>query len=456
MQKISKATETKLVEALAKVTDLVHDGDTPSEAIIKVAQASDMPIGQVQLMIQAYNNARFTRQHKSASIIAEKTANFTLANPNLILEELYPTNVKEVQAQSLRGPTVSDEYTRPPRLEEPEALFKQATHVLPRPQYPQEPQRFMKRAYSLLKELEFEHVEKRRQLSATQTKAALALEGLADYFRQVYHTPFAEVKEASIALYGPEVEPIFNHVLDMVPQLRREKYDGLQKVAVDQRREPYSLVRQCLQQTNEYVERLEVLNQFSKEAGEASHNVIQHFIPVPPPVIRGSIIQHRKHEKSADGLGDALGNFGSSIAATATGTALGKQLMEEGDPKPRSSLTEDATLKLMDPGHSQKLRGIRAKATFNDLMANDELLQGSDPEHAAKIYNEIAQVSPRAVDQPLLMRALMRRAISQGSTDPHDVQQLADIEGKLKAREEAIEPGELPGIAYGRRGGVAK
>jgi len=444
MQRISKETETKLIRSLEKVASLIQEGGTPSDAIIKVAQDGDLPIGHVQLMVQAYNNARFNQQRKSSSLVSEKAAHFTLADPSVIYETLYPSNVKEANIRSMRGTDISDEYARPPAAIEPDKFSmphftKVAEVISPKSTLPREPEYYVKKAHSLLKELDVEHSEKRRLMNAARDKVAAAFDDLIFYFKQTHHLPFSEVKEASIALYGNEVEPIFDHLSSEMPKVLKDR-SGHYKVAVDRAQQPYSLVEQCLNKVNEYLSRFNDLGRFSKEAGAATIDVMNQFMPTPRQPLKGSLLQHKGTEKKAE---FELGSLSSPLATMGShlmGAALAQQVLSGLQPKEPEKLERGSLLKLMDPAHEQKLRGIRTQATFHDLMSNDEFLSGADPQHVAKLYNEISQVSPRAVDQPMLMRALLRRYVAQGQVDPHEVQQLAEIEGKLKAREEPIEP----------------
>jgi hypothetical protein len=400
-------------------------------------------------MVQAYNNGRFNQQRQSGSLLEEKTAHFPLANPSDIYERLYPKNVKEANARLMRGSDIADEYTRPPTKIEPDrfsvASFTKVAEVLStgaKP-LPREQDYYVKKAHSLLRELDGEHAEKRRLLNASRDKVDEAFDGLTYYFKQAHHLPFSEVKEACLALYGSEAGPVFDHLLDELPKLAKDR-DGHYKLAVDRTREPYSLVEKCLTKVGEYLARFNDLGKFSKEAGTATLDIMNQFMPMPRIPLRGSLLQHKGEEKRAVDIGSITGPIGS-IGQHVMGHMVAQQIMKGIEPKSPDSLESDSLVSMMDPGHEQKLRGIRAQATFHDLMANDDFLQGADPKHVTKLYNEISQVSPRAVDQPLLMRALLRRYIGQGVVDPHDVQQLAELEGKLKERESPVAQAKMPG-----------
>ena len=46
-------------------------------------------------------------------------------------------------------------------------------------------------------------------------------------------------------------------------------------------------------------------------------------------------------------------------------------------------------------------------------------------------YNDIQRLAPRAVQQPAILRAVLRRALAQGALDTHELDQLAKIDETL-------------------------
>jgi hypothetical protein len=61
-------------------------------------------------------------------------------------------------------------------------------------------------------------------------------------------------------------------------------------------------------------------------------------------------------------------------------------------------------------------------------MANDQVLSNSNKVDLLNAYNEIARFSPDILNQPLLMRAALRKMMHQsGVLDSSDASQLKDI-----------------------------
>jgi hypothetical protein len=218
--KITKEGEAKLLSALGQINEMVTEGATPSAAITKVAQADDLPQHQVQLLIQAYNNAKFNRQRATSSLLEEKVAHFKLADPKEIFTALYP-NVKEAAAQAVAN-VVSSDYSLPPaRFDKPlltheqvKAELEKAAAAVPRPTLQHEPTYHVKKAWSLLKELDVEYEERRMKVAHARDVVDNSFNGLLNYFKQAYHIPFAEVKLNAEALLGPKVGVVMRHLTE--------------------------------------------------------------------------------------------------------------------------------------------------------------------------------------------------------------------------------------------------
>lgn len=105
--------------------------------------------------------------------------------------------------------------------------------------------------------------------------------------------------------------------------------------------------------------------------------------------------------------------------------------------KPTDSLLRKDLRKLLDVKHEQKIREIEVNAMLHDLMANDEIISSHEPSNVIRIYNELSQMAPRVSSQQMLLRSLLRKRLQYGGdqVDPFEVQQLLDIENKLRERD---------------------
>jgi hypothetical protein len=86
-----------------------------------------------------------------------------------------------------------------------------------------------------------------------------------------------------------------------------------------------------------------------------------------------------------------------------------------------------AMVSLEDPETENRLKQIRVQAMLSDFLANDPVISSYDPSEVADFFNEIANLSPDVVDQPTIMRGMLRRALTQGQIEPFEAGALAGI-----------------------------
>jgi len=446
--KISKSTERKLLGYLDKVAEHINKGDNPNQAIVKVARSQDIELGHVRLLSQAYNNARTNQQRKSSDELGEKTASFELANIQKITDDLYPRLFKTAAARE-QEEGVSDDYKYAPKLKldrDPKfERFQKMAAYEPPPVLPREPTRQVKKAHSLLKELNRDFEEKRRLVTSYRDKVAVAYNDLVHYFKHAFHkVSQAEARHNAVAYWGRPAQVLMDHVLMDVKEPNRggDKFAS----AMNRSGEPYNLIEKCLTVIEKHAQAREDFRSFSKKADVASEQLVAPFLPTLPERIYGSIVKAAGTDPG--GPGDIITGAKDIVGGGSVGAIqnLVQKSVGTGMGKPEGKLKTDAFMAVTDPQHEAKLRGLRSQAMLTDMMANDPFLSGESPDRVMGLYNQITKLSPRAADQPLLMRALLRRYLAQGQVDPHDIDQLAGIEVKLKQRDEPQREYNLPKI----------
>ncbi len=131
------------------------------------------------------------------------------------------------------------------------------------------------------------------------------------------------------------------------------------------------------------------------------------------------------------------GMVGGPVGAVAAG-----QLKKLFKPKTEEQIQQEALSELMDPEHEAELTKIRTQAMLSEFMATDPIISTYDPDELAMAYNQVVQLTPRAAQQPAVMRGLLRRFLQQqDALEPHEAGQLAQVEVSLKKLEE---PPKLP------------
>ena len=270
-------------------------------------------------------------------------------------------------------------------------------------------------------------------------KVAAAYDELTGYFKQAYAgVSQADARHNAVAFWGRPAQILMDAVVKDVrgPNRSGDKFAA----AMDRSRAPYNLIEKCLSAITKHAQYKGDFHQFSKQADIASESLVAPFVPVLPERIYGSIVKAAKD----DGTGAPSDIITGMQGITGMKDLGVSKAIEKGMGKPEAKLKTEAYMAVTDPQHEAKIRGLKSQAMLSDMMANDPFLSGEQPDRVMGLYNQITKLSPRAADQPLLMRALLRRYLAQGQVDPHDIDQLAGIEVKLKQRDEPQREYNLP------------
>ena len=137
--------------------------------------------------------------------------------------------------------------------------------------------------------------------------------------------------------------------------------------------------------------------------------------------------------------GDFMGNASAPIKTI--GGLLGAKSVADMSPvqkKDPSKVLREQYQKLTDPSHENAIKTIRAKSILHDMVLNDPVISGYDPQDVAMAFNEIAELAPSLVDAPGMIRPLLRKRLESGQLADFDVKQILDMD-KLRAdRDKAL------------------
>jgi hypothetical protein len=441
INKLSKQAEQKLTEALEKVAELVADGQHPNEAIVKIASEEGIPAGHINLMVSAFNTGRTETQRKICDDVFEKAAEFDLADAEDILKQMYPDSVKTA-AEIHTSSVIAEEYALPPtwhtaRVKKASLLSelpplqtrsgKVVTEVAP---LPVDPMVAMKKAHASMKDTQREIENRRGEVSNLHDTLLSSITKLAEYFQRPGCEPFLSVKANMVRTFGKQASTLFSILESKNKKLAKQASSDREYFSlVNFQQEPYNLVRGCLDVAAKYLEKKSAFEDFEKSAkaqmeerilpfGEvqnphATHGVLESvekrsFIDMPPLV--------KAYDEASKGIYKDIAGADVFDKATAENKALKS---------------------LNDPAHMAKLRNMQTSALLTDLMANDEIISGYDPEEVIHHYNEISQIAPRAASQEGVVRAVLRKRLAGGQSaiDPFEVGQLLDMENKIKDRD---------------------
>jgi hypothetical protein len=464
MKKMSKEAEARILDALNGVAEVVNDGGDPDKAIIKAAQDHDVPAGHIALMVSAYNTGRTNKQRMAHDDPAEKSASFKLADTKKVLEVLYPSEVKTAGQQEYDS-AVSSQYSRPPDFSREKAASAVASReidwkMVDKPEeYSGEAHTLMKKAYEQSVFADRRLLNCRREISRANDLLVGAFEKLGAYFRTPGNVSFNDARTAVEIQHGNMGRAIMNQVARHAPFLEKQGATG-RAFAVTSWSEPFATINECVEMANVLRKRDGDFKELSSHVTKKAETVLAPFVPGSETKSVLGIPSSGPPEKR--GIAKAL--LGFAALSKLVGGMRGPVESSEAKSKNKfESEVQDIGQALADPTHDNELRGIKIRALLEDLMSNDPVISGYDPEEVIDAYNEIITASPRAGEQKILLRGLMRRHLSgEGATDPFDVQQnIMGSEQSLKDIDAletgVISPGTLvPGATLNKAPTIAE
>jgi hypothetical protein len=86
---------------------------------------------------------------------------------------------------------------------------------------------------------------------------------------------------------------------------------------------------------------------------------------------------------------------------------------------------------------------------LSDFMSADPVISTYAPDEVLDIYNQVSQMTPRAAQQPAVMRGLLRKMLQQqDAMEPFEAEQIIGVEKGLKSVAEPQKPpiAPVPGI----------
>jgi hypothetical protein len=433
---MDKQSEDLLVKAAKQVMSYVEaDGEHPNDAIIKTAQNLGVDRNMLPLLVQTYNIGRTSyQQNHGGSSILDKQAEFPIARIETIMDRLYPSQPKSA-AEVKRASAIDPCYFRPPDFTTPtaQAMTKVAEVKIrtieeadPGEKIPLKIGEAFKTADQHKRACEVA----RRRYTTTRDNYLGAMGAITEYFKQasMFRLPFSEVQWNATRQWGSAAGHALNYAYKEAglieptatgpPSLLR---------AVDYTAAPYTLIATAIKYAEALVQTAQEKAATESTAETQVKEAFRPFDPTPDEsssvTSPGSILLGGNNDPSWGT--DKSANFLTNMAAVGLGSKL--KSVGEGGPS-TAEMVEDVTAQLNDPDHIGQLQQIQTRAMLSDMLQNDEVISGYDPEEVFDAYNELSQLSPRAAQQPMVVRPMLRRRLTQGAMEPFEAQQVADLE----------------------------
>ena len=438
MKTLSKEAEQHILDAIATVCEHVNAGLTPTQAVIKVAGDRDFNRNFVRLTIAGYNTGATTYQRQTGQSVLEKMAEFPLAREEEVFEALFPSQIL-TPVDEKNAAAVSAVYSQRPRAIKSyskAAMEKAASIALdypksePVPKSAGDPKIAMQKAYGQAEKAKNKLAAVRQKYAEAQEQLLSQLGQFADYFKRAdgYRDwSFADVCAAAIQKYGEAGRGVMEYANKRNRTRQAITTQVKSAQAVDWTTEPFAALAACIDLGADVVNLRHAYTEKKAQTDARVEELLRPFVQAPQQTPEPTT-STTTHKKAAAGLlGPLL--YGMS-------RPLGETLM----PDSEEALLAKANRTMSDPKYDQEMQAIRARALLQDLMTNDEVIAGYEPEQVIEGYNELAALAPHASTQIAMMRPMLRKWLAQGAMEPFEIQELTNVEKTLNQNHAIASP----------------
>ena len=454
MQTLSKDAEQKVIAAVKRAVSLVDDsGLTPTDAIEKVAREESWGPHMTRFASHAYNTGRQTAQRESSKTALDKFAEFPLADADEVVGRIWPAQVKS--ASDLALDDVSTEYGRVPGWVASQAAAEKLTRVKEAAAQlgmVKAAEAAKPRSMSLSTAIDVDRrykkaaEEVRHEAAAAYDQLLSCMGQLADYFKKAAadRLDFGFVEKVAEVYYGDAglslMDWVFkrNH-MDKLKTARAADTvwgRGLAEAQFD--RKPWNLIANCIKLAKDVRQAREGEAAVKDAMTKHANDVMRPFVSAPTaPQSTTGISWSLLPEVGADKAAENVFEIATSVPAA-------QELLDKavGKKPTREDLINKQWEELDDPAHAAKLQQINTQTMLTELM-NDEVIGSHPPEHVLQAYNDISRLTPRAAQQPGVMKSMLQRHL-QGQVQPFEHGEALNIEKGLK--ETAEPPKEDPAL----------
>ena len=439
VNQLSDATKRRIVSAITGMTDHYKQGSSPNEALEKVAVEFGLLPYQLRIVGRGFNSGQTQTELSRGQTIAEKTAGaYPLADIEGTIKKIYTENPVAKSAQKYVGEEVSPVYAQDPTVLQSKAA---STISIPRNAEPVDdapsrpPVWIAPHLYdaaektSTIFQLRDTIIEADRASAESETETrvqeASFKEAVAKYAHDV--DVMRDLLFDAERFYGQEGTELFKQALSNFTDSRYSKQvkqvielgpSTLRKIASSDQHPVLQKLAGCMGSKKKSKKKY-----LKKVAQRMIVAKLQRMILGKEKVARCYGVEVGSYGQQVE---SHLNKFATNVKSMLAGIAAHRA---SSGIDPNTSKFREAELQIEDPEHEQALRQIRLQATLQSLLNYDPIVQSYDPEEVIVAFNELSQAAPATLDNPVMLRANLRRLL-QGDIATHEANQLqsADIE----------------------------
>ena len=381
MERMTAAEEAQLVRAVREAAHHYINGDSPEDAVVKVARARDLPREHVARVVESFN-VNTTLSHFQRARGPDKAAEFPTADLDKVYAKLYPETVdppvKTAALSWAPGPESYEETQDFMSPEVPRFTNKRASRGMSEAQALE----------TIMDDYRADAEELSREeslLGQCGERLQAAVNKYASYFTAVG-------ADSPDSIADPGLRAV---VVERVPQLRKQ---GLASLG-----NPEPALRAAVDARQRYVKQAQRVTALRDAVKQAAERVTERVAIV----------------KGASVLSGAMGGLASAFVSDAT---------EVAGPKQRAAISAQVA----SPEMLAERKAIRTRAMLKTMLADDPVLRHAPREEVVSAFNHISSVAPSVASSPMLLSGWMRRVIESRGMDPFDMHELIRMEKTLR------------------------
>lgn len=360
--------EARIIKAVEQVIAYTSEGMSPNTAIEKVAKAEGLGPGQIETVVSAYNKSKAVCMLKPAGDNRNQT--FELADPSLILGNIFGTPTIEKAAFSLPRINLTDVDFPRPKLE------KAASSENKTPSDREVFHKLQKHA-QVQKMLENKLHD---AVAKAQYDFCQSLEKVAELLKPMADRDLQKV--ANIVVNGYQEQGAGQKFMELCcAKLKRDtiKLQKTASAAVFPVKEPYISISNLFKHAAELTKAKNNKVFFSKEAAY-------------------SVMKDLATNVTSDMIMGVTGREGTSAIEKLIGSA------------PKGEVLED----ILNAEHYNKLKALDAKRNLMEIALYDKHLNKYDLEVLVEAFNDVVGLNPKAYNNKPLLKNLMLSHIESG------------------------------------------
>ena len=411
---MSPKKEREIVKACEEAAKLASEGMDPSSALAKVASNKGYNADLVHRMAEVFNNSKSLAVMKKTAG-EDRLVNFSLADPKKVLSIMYPSKNEKVASAVLDD---GEEYTYRERTNFKKLAQREPQSIKMVDDYtdlPRDHNLVLRKAYTAVTKLAKAESDKKINYVHYKLAYAKTISDTVTYFKKLSHQPFETFEKNALATWGDAIKPFIDTVYKQgnLKAYGEKRYTGeLTKVASNCGNQPLSFMRDIIKANTEFVKAAEEYVETKKLHAETKIRVNKLAgMLTAGPVVAGSLSKMMKGKPE-----EAIQDLTSTTDRLKDTDKDG--ILESSD--------------LLSPNDLAEIRKATLEMNMSNLMQNDPVIGGYDPEIVKQHVNEIIEYFPEVHDKIVLLRSLLRRKLETGGDfEPHEIAQQIDIAKKF-------------------------